>query len=463
MRIWPCQHEWMHEHAAARAREYGFLLYATLLAAAYAVAHDQVTATVSPEYFVYGKGLDPSSLRLDVVLLAVRASLPVGLLGGAALLVANNPRRSGRPRQVGYGVLARLAFLPPVSAALVAGAFGVTNAALQLGCARAHALGVPDPRIWRFVIAWAVHTGSYVGALLGIAGATTLVWIQRRSRASPGLTRAPTAGRRRRSTMMLAASLLGVYVLFCVAARVGYRVLLYPAPPVPPPSPPADAKVLSLQAADGVPVIAIELPPPDARARTVVLFHGNGENMDERLPLAEALHAHGLGVVLAEYRGYGLARDAGRPDEAGLYRDASAVLDGLQREGIGRDRVALLGISLGTGVAVEMAARGRASALVLVSPYTSIPAVAARVLPFLPTQWLCPDKFDTLSKAPGLRVPTLVIHGDSDEVVPFAMGRDVAAAIPGATLRVVAGGHHNDLFLATATELVEAIVDAVRR
>jgi len=76
---------------------------------------------------------------------------------------------------------------------------------------------------------------------------------------------------------------------------------------------------------------------------------------------------------------------------------------------------------------------------------------------------LASRKFDTLSKAPGLRVPTLVIHGDSDEVVPFAMGREVAAAIPGATLRVVAGGHHNDLFLAAPTQLVEAIVDAVRR
>ncbi len=287
--------------------------------------------------------------------------------------------------------------------------------------------------------------------------------IRRRDRPSEGPAPVRTARQRRRSTLFLAASLPVVYVLFCVAARVGYRVLLYPAPPGAPLSLPADDKVLSLQAEDRVPVVAIELPPPDDRARTVVIFHANGETMDARLPLAMALHAHGLGVVLAEYRGYGLARDAGRPDEAGLYGDASAVLDALQRQGIGRDRVALLGISLGTGVAVEMAVRGRAAALVLVSPYTSIPAVAAAVLPFLPARWLCPDKFDTLSKVPGLRIPALLIHGDADEVVPFAMGRQVAAAIPDATMRVVAGGHHNDLFPTEPRQLLEAIVEAVRR
>lgn len=453
-----------HGGAAARVREYGFLLYAVLVAAAYAVVHDQITVTVSPEYFVYAKGLDPASaaLRLDVAWLAVRASASVGLFGGASLLVANNPRRSGTP-QLGYGVLARLTFLPLASAALVAGVFGLTSAVLQLGTGSAHALGVPDSRVWRFVIVWAVHAGSYVGALLGIVGAATLVVIRRRVRPLPGSVSVPTGGQRRHTIVMFLASLLGVYVLLCVGARLGYRILLYPAPPGAPPSTRDDANVLWLQTQDGVLVSAIELPPRDSLARTVVLFHGNGETMDARLPLAEALHARGLGVVLAEYRGYGLARDAGRPNEAGLYADASAVLDALQRKGIGRDRVALLGVSLGTGVAVEMAARGRASALVLISPYTSIPAMAAGVLPFLPANWLCPDRFDTLSKAPGLRVPALVIHGDSDEVVPLAMGREVAAAIPGAELRVVAGGHHNDLFDVAPRELVEAIVEAVRR
>jgi pimeloyl-ACP methyl ester carboxylesterase len=181
------------------------------------------------------------------------------------------------------------------------------------------------------------------------------------------------------------------------------------------------------------------------------------------MPLAVGLHVRGLGVVLTEYRGYGLAGPSGPPDESGLYRDATAILDDLGRQGIGPSRVTLMGISLGTGVAAEMAARGRAASLILVSPFTSITAMASRVVPFLPTGWICPDRFDTLSKAPGIRVPTLVIHGDADEVVPFAMGGEIAAAIPGATLRVVHGGHHNDLPLDSGGELEEAIAQQAMR
>jgi pimeloyl-ACP methyl ester carboxylesterase len=140
----------------------------------------------------------------------------------------------------------------------------------------------------------------------------------------------------------------------------------------------------------------------------------------------------------------------------GLYHDAEAALDALAKRGVGPDHITLAGVSLGTGVATEMARRGRGSALVLVSPYTSITAMAQRTAWFLPTSVLVPDRFDTLGKAPSIRLPTLVVHGDADEVIPVVMGRTVAAAIDGARLRIVAGGHHNDLF-AVDTSLVDAI------
>jgi alpha-beta hydrolase superfamily lysophospholipase len=222
-------------------------------------------------------------------------------------------------------------------------------------------------------------------------------------------------------------------------------------------------RLLTIYADDGAPVIAAQFPPTVDRARTLVIFHGNGETIGGRVQLAEDLRARGLGVVLAEFRGYGLATSSGPPDEAGLYRDAAAILDELERQGIGPQRVALMGISLGTGVAAEMAARGRAATLILVSPYTSISAMAAGVTPFLPTGLLCPDRFDTLSKAPRVHVPTLVIHGEADEVVPFAMGQQVAAAIPGALLRAVRGGYHNDLFVNDREELEDAIARQAQR
>jgi len=260
----------------------------------------------------------------------------------------------------------------------------------------------------------------------------------------------------------LALTVAAVYLGLCIAARLGYRAMLYPAPNDPPFVPPPGVELLSLRADDGALVVGARFPPPSDKARVVVVFHGNGETLGGRVPLAQALQSRGLGVVLTEFRGYGLAARSGPPSEQGLYRDASAVLDDLARQSIGPSRVVLLGISLGSGVAAEMASRGRAASLVLVTPYTSITAMARNAVPFLPGAWLCPDKFDTLSKCPGLHLPTLVIHGDADEVVPFAMGQQVAASIAGATLRVVHGGHHNDLFVVDGAS-VEAIAEHATR
>ena len=253
-----------------------------------------------------------------------------------------------------------------------------------------------------------------------------------------------------------------LYAVLCVAARLGYRMFLYPAPGetgLAAPILPDGARMLEPVASDGVRVHALQLSPPDDRAaaRTAVLFHGNGETIANGIDIALDLRRRGFGAVLVEYRGYGASRGAGRPSEPGIYRDAVAVLDALSAQGIGADRIVLLGISLGTGVAAEMARRGLGASLVLVSPYTSITAMARRVAPFLPIDWVCPDRFDTLSKAKDIRTPTLVVHGDADEVIPVAMGRAVAGAIPGAALHVVAGGHHNDLFERWQRPVMDAI------
>jgi hypothetical protein len=162
-----------HPRNPSRAKEYGFLLYTTFVALLYGVVHDQLTATVSPEYFLLGKGMgaDPAPFRWAVAKLGARASAGIGLLAGAALLVANasrSPRPSGR---LGYRELFRLSLLPLASAALFAVAFGVANARLELGAATAREF-VGDDRLRAFVVVWAVHAGSYAGALIGIAAAT---------------------------------------------------------------------------------------------------------------------------------------------------------------------------------------------------------------------------------------------------------------------------------------------------
>jgi hypothetical protein len=171
-------------HDPRRAKEYGFLAATTAAAAAYGIAHDRITATLSPEYFLLFKGLadDPRPFRVAVTLLAVRASWWTGALAGAALLVANNPRPGGQPPQLPYAALARLAAIPFTLAALTATLFGAVNAADPLGLsATARALVAPD-RVRAFLVVWGAHAGSYVGGLVGVVCASAAIVVRRRPR-----------------------------------------------------------------------------------------------------------------------------------------------------------------------------------------------------------------------------------------------------------------------------------------
>ncbi len=196
----------------------------------------------------------------------------------------------------------------------------------------------------------------------------------------------------------------------------------------------------------------------------LVYFHGNGVAMGGVLWMAREFVNRGVGVVLAEYRGYGLSAGsaAPAPSEAGLYADAEAIFAELSLQGIGPERIALFGESLGTGVAVEMALRGHGAALVLVTPYTSIPAVASRFVFGLPVQLLMSERFDSFSKAPRVTLPALLLHGTADSVVPYAMSVRLEKAFPRARLITVAGGHHNDLFLGAGARFFDEVSDFVR-
>jgi fermentation-respiration switch protein FrsA (DUF1100 family) len=239
------------------------------------------------------------------------------------------------------------------------------------------------------------------------------------------------------------------------SGRAVSRAYLFPVSEVAHRATPVDFVTHRLVASDGVAVHAIELPAPPG-ARTVVHFHNNRETVESAAGFARALRARGLGVLLVEYRGYG-ASAGGAPSEEGLYRDAEAALGMLAARGVGPDQVILSGASLGTGVAAEMARRGRGARLVLVSPYTSIADLVTAAVLGAPIGFLLADRFDTLEKAAAIHVPTLVIHGDADEIVPFAMGQRVAGSIARAELLRVRQGRHGDLFVREGQRLFDAI------
>jgi hypothetical protein len=221
------------------------------------------------------------------------------------------------------------------------------------------------------------------------------------------------------------------------------RSMIFPASqaPFPEPGPGEEWSVVRYETSDGERLAAAFFPPP-ARDRPVVLyFHGNAEAAAQNLPLAESLRARRFGVFLAEYRGYGGL--PGTPSEDGLYADGEAALAELGRLGIPSSRVVLVGRSLGSGVAVELAKRHTPAAVVLVSAYTSIVDMGRTVAgPLAPL--VIRDRFASLSKIARVASPVILLHGTRDDVVPVEMGRRLAAARPGARWVEVPEATHND-------------------
>lgn len=226
------------------------------------------------------------------------------------------------------------------------------------------------------------------------------------------------------------------------------RWMTYPASPLA--LPPASAwrvgsasvEVVDYDAADGIRLRGALVRSGAADAPTAVYFHGNAEAAASNVPLAAALAERGVDVFLAEYRGY--AGLSGRPTEAGLYADGEAAVEAVRARGVAPERLVLVGRSLGTGVAVELALRRPPRLLVLVSPYTSIVDMGRSLVgPLAPL--LVADRFDSLGKIGRVAAPVVVLHGTRDEVVPFAMGRRIAEAAKDGKLVEIPNATHNDV------------------
>lgn len=236
---------------------------------------------------------------------------------------------------------------------------------------------------------------------------------------------------------MALAVAAGLYLVLAGAIFFLQGSLIFPAPPRG--RPPAFADHL-LEAGSAR---YLWFAPPAPDAPVVVQFHGNGEDLADIGPDLDLAREAGCGVAAVEFPGYGVA--PGTPGEAAIYEAAEAVVRKLN---VPQERLVLMGRSLGSGVAVELARRGHGARVALISPYTSIAALGQGLYPWLPVSLMTRHRFDSLSKAPAVKVPVLVVHGTDDEVVPFWMGERLARAFPNGQLDRVVGGHHNDLYAA---------------
>ena len=224
------------------------------------------------------------------------------------------------------------------------------------------------------------------------------------------------------------------------------------------------AEDVTLVTSDGLELGAWYVPAAGTeRSVAVLVANGNGGNRASRAPMAVELAAAGFDVLLFDYRGYG--GNSGAPSSDGLLRDATAARDHLVRErGMEPERVLYFGESLGAGVVTALAYRHPPAGLVLRSPFVSLAAVGRHHYPILPVGWLLRDEFAVAELIAGIDVPTTVVYGSADTIVPPAQSRDVAAAAAGPVVEVeIEGAGHNDLVMFTGNELIGAVEELADR
>jgi pimeloyl-ACP methyl ester carboxylesterase len=251
----------------------------------------------------------------------------------------------------------------------------------------------------------------------------------------------------------------GGYVGGLAALFLLQRSLLFPIPQVARTAPGAagfpDAEEQVLSTTDGEKVIVWHVP---ARPRhpVILYFHGNGDFLAGFFGRFRGLIADGTGIVALSYRGYG--GSSGSPSEQGLLRDAAAAY-AFTSARYSTDRIVAWGFSLGTGVAVALAAEHPVGKLILEAPYTSAADIAASAFRFVPIRWLMRDRFYSDQRIARVTAPLLVMHGARDSTIAILFGERLfeLAREPKQFVRFAEAGH-NDLDAYGAIEAVRQFI-----
>lgn len=244
------------------------------------------------------------------------------------------------------------------------------------------------------------------------------------------------------------ARLLAVGFLCVVLGAMFFETwLVYPIPPlVRGDWQPAGLAFEDVQftSADGTKLHGWFVERPNAK-RAVLYCHGNGENVGMNADLvAELSESLDASVFIFDYRGYG--HSAGTPNEAGCIADGLAAQKWLaERVGWRPGDVVVMGRSLGTAVAVAVAAKQGAKALVLVNAFSRMTDAAAHHFPWLPVRLVMKNRYDSLDRIREYHGPVFQSHGTADVVVPCHLGQKLFAAAPTSTkkfLEVPEVGHN---------------------
>lgn len=227
-----------------------------------------------------------------------------------------------------------------------------------------------------------------------------------------------------------------------------------------------DMRAVALTTEDGFNLLAWYKPPAPGR-RLLIYLHGNAGHIGHRGWKARHYLDAGHGMLLVSWRGFG--GNAGKPSEAGLLMDARAALAFAKGAGARPADIALYGESLGSAVAVTLAAESAAAnaplgAVVLESPFTSIADLAQHHYFYVPARWMVRDRFDAAANIAAIGAPLFVVHGEKDRTVPVGFGRALFdLALEPKRAAWLPGGDHNDLYDQGAGQAVLKFLDGLAR
>jgi uncharacterized protein len=221
------------------------------------------------------------------------------------------------------------------------------------------------------------------------------------------------------------------------------RMIFFPRPVETRPSPRPNVEELTLVVADGVKLRGWLVKGDGTPTPLVIYFGGNAEEVSWLAGVAEQFA--GWSLLLVNFRGYG--ESEGKPGEKDLFADALAIYDyAKRRPDVRPERIVAMGRSLGSGIAVHLAAHRPLRGVILVSPYDSVVEVARRHYPYLPVSLLLRHRFDSISHAPQIDAPLLCLAARQDRVIPVAHSHALFEAWRGAkTWREVPLADHDSI------------------
>jgi uncharacterized protein len=282
----------------------------------------------------------------------------------------------------------------------------------------------------------------------------------------------PAPRRLRSRVWRIARSVLIIYLLVTLVFSMLQEWFIFPGrttqgKPIAQFTPPADGELVHVNTSGGdrIALLFLKAASESASRPTIIFFYGNAMCLADSVDFCREWRRLGANVLGVEYPGYGLS--SGKPGEQPFCAAAEAAYGWLaQRGDVDMTRIIPTGLSIGTGVAVELACRKPVAALALFSPYTSLDDLARHAMPVLPTGAILKHHFRNEAKIKSLDLPILIVHGRRDSIIPHRMSDQLArAAVKARVTKIDVDTDHNDLFEIAGDELNAAmgkLIDEVR-